>query len=75
MKTRLVDARGGNHGAVGLSRKGCRVIVGTLLFGHLLTGKVLGQRGGACCSNEGFLVSFIVHRDELIQVPALEAGD
>ena len=50
------------------------MVVGTLLFGHLVTGKVLDQRRGACFADEGFLVPFIFHRDDVAQVRVSEAG-
>lgn len=50
------------------------MVVGTLLLGHLMTGKVLGQRRGVWSADEGFAEGFIFHRDDVAQVPMFEAG-
>lgn len=52
------------------------MVVGTLLLGHLLTGKVLGQRSGACSANDGIWLCFILsHPDDVAQVQTFEGGN
>jgi hypothetical protein len=42
--------------------------IGSLLFGHLLTGKVLGQGSWTCSANNGIRSFFIRwHRDGVAQ--------